>query len=361
MLQRLGLVILLLLLALNAVLAAANGEYSVSMKALLRAAETAKNLPPTRPYDGCFTAIDAKAGQQGKCINVAAMVAQISSTEVKAVKPKKQPLPELHHVVGVPLLKTMHPPAEKMPLGEKQELVCETCHGIEHIDEIPVEKVDKKANNFLKGGPYAQLTDFCYQCHEKKTYGRQNIHMLLDYKGKIKEEQCKYCHEEVLKRDRVYKPEELKLRMPRENLCFGCHLKTPHFNALQHQVKPSKEKLEQLKRSEKDLGIILPLSSDGKVMCVTCHSPHPPGVLDDKLKAAKQVKNNDLKTGVSYVEHPWGEVFAADKETRLEKLERETGQLHSLEYQRIKTEVLLRLPAKDGSLCLACHTFTDRE
>jgi len=26
-------------------------------------------------------------------------------------------------------------------------------------------------------------------------------------------------------------------------------------------------------------------------------------------------------------------------------------------YQRLKNEVLLRLPAKDGTLCLSCHEF----
>ncbi|MEQ1636536.1 MAG: hypothetical protein ABL903_07580 [Methylococcales bacterium] len=274
---------------------------------------------------------------------------------------KTKRLPELHHLVGVQLLKTMHSPVETMPLGDKKELVCKTCHGTKKIEELAFDKVDKKAEDFLKGGPYEPLTDFCYKCHEKKEHERPNIHMMLDKQGKIIEKTCKYCHAEVLKRDRTYKTEELKLRMPRETLCFGCHLKTPHLNAFEHQVKPSQEKLKQLQESIKKLGIILPLNNKGEMMCVTCHSPHPNGVLDNKLAAAKQVPNTDLKAGVSYKKHPWSEVYAADKQLRLEKFNRENKQHLQLQYERITAEVLLRLPAKDGSLCLACHTFTDRE
>ena len=274
---------------------------------------------------------------------------------------KSKRLPELHHLVGVPLLNNMHPPSETMPLGEKKELVCKTCHGIKNIEDLPFDKVDKKANDFLKAGPYDTLTDFCYRCHEKKAHERPNIHVMLDKQGEIIEKNCTYCHTEVLKRDRTYKPDELKLRVPRETLCFGCHLKTPHLNAVEHQVKPSKEKLKQLEASVKKLGIILPLSNDGKMMCVTCHSSHPNGVLDKKLAAAKQVENNDLKEGVSYSKHPWAEVYAADKQSRLDTFNRESGEQLQVQYARINAEVLLRLPAKDGSLCLACHTFTDRE
>lgn len=273
---------------------------------------------------------------------------------------KTKRLPELHHLVGVPLLKTMHPPAETMPLGDKKELVCKTCHGIKKIEDLAFDKVDKKASDFLIGGPYEPLTDFCYKCHEKKDHERPNIHMMLDSQGKPVEKNCKYCHSEVLKRDRTYKPEQLKLRIPREILCYGCHLKTPHLNAFEHQVKPSKEKLKQLQESVKKLGIILPLSDKGEVMCVTCHSPHPNGVLDAKLAAAKQVANNDLKAGVSYKKHPWGEVYAADKQARLDEFNVNNKTHLSVQYEQISAEVLLRLPAKDGSLCLACHTFTDR-
>ena len=317
-------------------------EYSISVTEMLEAAARAK----------------AKGlGSSGK--STATYTAN-QPVDTKILTPKKQKLPELHHVVGVPIAKTMHP-KEALVLGEKQELVCATCHGIEKIDEIPVEKVDRKATNFLKGGPYTTLTDFCYRCHTEKENERPNIHVMLDEQGKIKEQHCTYCHEKALKRDQVYKPEELKLRVAREAICFGCHLKTPHLNALQHQDKPSEEKLKQLHESEKKLGISLPLSNAGKVMCVTCHSPHPNGVIKASLPAAKQVANNDLKTGVTYEKHLWGAVYASDKQQRLDELERKTGLLQELEYQRIKSEVLLRLPAKDGSLCLACHTFNDRE
>lgn len=316
-------------------IAVAGSDYAVSLDEMLQAAAEVK-------------------GQAHATVH--RETAEISSSP----KAKKQPLPELHHVVGVPLAKAMRP-KEKIRLGDKQELICASCHGLEKIDETPIEQVDKQATNFLLGGPYETLTDFCYRCHSEKTNQRPNIHAMVDEQGKIREQHCTYCHEKPLKRDQIYSAAELKLRVPREVICYGCHLKTTHLNALQHQVKPSKEKLQQLKETEKKLGISLPLSDDGKVMCVTCHSPHPNGVLKPDLAAAKQVANQDLKTGISYAQHPWGAVYAEDKQQRLQALEHQTGHLQALEYQRIKTEVLLRLPAKEGSLCLACHTFTDRQ
>ncbi len=77
--------------------------------------------------------------------------------------------------------------------------------------------------------------------------------------------------------------------------------------------------------------------------------------------AGKQVLNNgvdnDLDKGITYSEHPWNKVFIEDKKTRLNKLNQETDKNHVLNYQRIEKEILLRLSAKDGKLCLVCHKF----
>lgn len=271
---------------------------------------------------------------------------------------KKKELPELHHVVDVKLKKGMKPPSQ-FKTDQENRIVCKTCHGIKNIEEIPNDEVDKKADNFLRGGPYPKLTAFCYNCHDKERNTRKNIHKMIDEQGEIREENCKFCHEEVLSRDKAYPLNELKLRMAPELICFGCHLKTPHLNALQHQVEPDEKKLNQLKKSVKELDIVMPLSAAGEIMCVTCHTPHPDGVLDHTLGAAKQVADTDLDEGISYSEHPWNTVFQSDKQQRLEEYNRKENKNHKLQYQRIKTEVLLRLPAKDGSLCLACHTFKD--
>ncbi|MCK4834960.1 MAG: hypothetical protein KAT12_09275, partial [Gammaproteobacteria bacterium] len=73
--------------------------------------------------------------------------------------------------------------------------------------------------------------------------------------------------------------------------------------------------------------------------------------------AGKQVVNKDLDKGITYSKHPWSKVFIADKKDRLDKLNRDEGKNHVLNYQRIEKEILLRLSAKDGELCMVCHKF----
>ncbi|NOQ69717.1 MAG: hypothetical protein GQ573_06400, partial [Gammaproteobacteria bacterium] len=70
-----------------------------------------------------------------------------------------------------------------------------------------------------------------------------------------------------------------------------------------------------------------------------------------------QVVNHDMDKGLTYKKHTWNKVFIEDKKNRLNKLNQQADKNHALNYQRIEKEILLRLPAKDGKLCLACHEF----
>jgi len=267
-------------------------------------------------------------------------------------------LPDLHHAVDVEILEAMNPPSE-FELKEGRFLQCKTCHGLEQMDEIQYDKVDKNDIKFLRGGPYRQLTDFCFQCHEKDEHERPNIHVLLNEQGEIEKNNCLYCHEVVHKeRDKPREVEELKLRIPADTLCFACHLKTPHLNAAEHlEAKPEEEMKKHMQQEMEKNGVILPLSKDGKVTCISCHSPHPEGVIDaDKNPAGKQV-SGDVKEGVKYKEHRWQEIVRQDKADRLEDYALTFGDLYELPYGRIEKEVLLRRPAKNGALCLSCHQF----
>ena len=273
---------------------------------------------------------------------------------------KKREMPDYHHIVDVKLLDFMKPP-KRFQLDEKGKLQCATCHGLENIMEIPDDKINTRAKNFLHGGRYKRLSKFCYNCHEKEVNTREtttrNIHVMLDDQGDVIEEKCKYCHEEVQARDKAKGITELKLRLPAEKLCYGCHLKTPHLNSIDHLVELKDKKLAQWKLTQKEKNIHMPLTETGKVMCVTCHTPHEKGVLAPDLPAAKQVEEVKLTKGITYVDHPWSKVYSEDKKARLALLNKNNEMPVTLEYRRLQSEVLLRLPAKNGELCLSCHTF----
>jgi len=276
--------------------------------------------------------------------------------EDATVGDKKIELPAMHHLVDIKPPEKMKV-SDKLPLSNEGKIVCKTCHGIKDIDKTEIDKVDKKADDFHRGGPYKKLSDFCYLCHEKKDYKRSNIHDLLDDKGEYDEKDCEYCHKKALDPEKEIKRADLEFRLPPEKLCWGCHLDAPHFNALNHQAEPDKEMLKRIEASEKKHKIILPLDSKNKVMCVTCHSPHEIGVIAKDKPAGRQIADVEVDKGVSYKDHSWNKVFVVDKESRLRKLAEQDGGVHTLTYQRLENEVLLRLSAKDGTLCLACHEF----
>jgi hypothetical protein len=268
----------------------------------------------------------------------------------------KQQMPAMHHLIKIKPSVNISIP-ESFPLNKKQQIDCQTCHGIKDMEENNFKKIDKQAKDFFRQGPYKRLSDFCYRCHDTKPYQRDNIHKMLDDNGKIIKNTCLYCHQKALDPEKDIRPDELKLRLPAQNICYGCHLYTPHFNALNHQKKPDKEMQKRIKESAQKHKIILPLSDDGKIMCVTCHNPHQIDVINQRKPAGKQIINYAIDKGIVYLEHPWNKVFIADKKNRLDKLQQKINKKLTLEYMRIEKEILLRLPAKDGQLCMACHQF----
>ena len=267
-----------------------------------------------------------------------------------------QEMPAMHHLFDVESSEEISIP-DTFPLNKSKQIDCQTCHGIKDMEDQDFKKIDKQDDDFFREGPYETMTDFCYRCHDTKQYQRDNIHKMLGEDGKIIKNTCLYCHEEALDPEEDNKPDELKLRLPPQNICYGCHLYTPHFNALSHQKKPDEDMSKRISRYEQEHKIIFPLSDDGKVMCITCHSSHQIDVISRQKPAGKQVVNKDLDKGVTYSKHPWNKVFIEDKKNRLDKLNQDKDKNHALIYQRIEKEILLRLPAKDGELCLVCHKF----
>lgn len=267
-------------------------------------------------------------------------------------------MPPSHHPVGI------HAPAKmsvdrRLPLGSDRKLECDTCHGVEGIEEMPLEEVDSTASDFLRGGPYDRFADFCFQCHGKEAYEPLNIHDMRTPDGTLITDNCKFCHEEQPDPEKEVDRDALRFRLPVAKLCIGCHLKAPHLNAARHGTAASEEMQEIIRESEREHGVILPLDEEGRVTCSTCHTPHGPGALDANSPAGRQVADTSLKEGIVHGESPWGDVFSADKKARLNELAREQGDVPSLAYRPVEKEILLRLLAKDGTLCQACHRFDD--
>ena len=268
---------------------------------------------------------------------------------------EKQPLPPLHHVVGIPVPEKMQLP-EAFKLDEKGRLNCQTCHGLKDIEETPLEQVDRDDEHFFRAGPYRKLSDFCYQCHDQKAYKRPNIHQQIDQQGGLIEQKCLFCHEKQLDIDKEYEPEAWQLRRKPQQLCVGCHSSSPHLNALEHIQEVDDELFEKIREAEQNLALLLPL--DGRrIQCITCHSPHQSGVLNKHNPAASQVADRTVDKGVGYIEHSWNQVFQQDKKKRLSEYARLHERPPILNYQKLQFEVLLRLSAKNGELCDVCHSF----
>lgn len=260
---------------------------------------------------------------------------------------------------------------EEFPLGPGRLVVCDTCHGVRGLKDRPLKDIDRNDIDFLRGGLYGKLEKFCSRCHEEKDLKRPNIHKMLDEKEKLVKDNCEFCHMETpdpekvgrggpvwpLQRQGNHTGLPLQFRLPVEKLCLGCHLKTPHLNASNHLKKPSEEMKKVMDASEKRHNIIMPLDEEGRITCVTCHSSHEKGIVKEDRPGGKQVADTTLEEGIVYQGSPWNRIFMEDKKVRLEKLEKESGKRFEIKYMRIKKEVLLRLPAKDGTLCRACHEF----
>jgi len=280
-------------------------------------------------------------------------------------------LPPMHHSVRVAIPEGMQI-GDQVRLNEHNEIDCISCHGTEDLAGIPLEQVDREAPDFFVDGPYRKMGDLCARCHDAKESERPNIHILFDDDGELIEDRCLFCHLEVPDtRSEVIAGQEnesAKLRLPAGKLCFGCHLKTPHLNASSHlKEMPAKPPLDMVKflgQQSRKGGYRLPLS-DGFITCVTCHTPHQRGVVKPGAGVREPVEDRPLEEGIGYAEHPWSRVVAADKSERIAALAARSMAAagssdwleKQLQYRRLTHEVLLRAPAKDGTLCLLCHRF----
>ena len=179
----------------------------------------------------------------------------------------------------------------QIPAGyplEDGKLTCLTCHNIYiQCQDNQTEKLLLKGQDFLRGSPYENKLDICFKCHDKERYRRYNPHRQLAADGKIIEKQCLYCHTNVPDVNKSTQ-EEVKLIGTYGALCMGCHFQAAKQPLhVRHIRKPSARVIKRMQQMQEELKIVLPLDSDGKITCVTCHNPHQQGLIPSERSGAK--------------------------------------------------------------------------
>lgn len=212
-------------------------------------------------------------------------------------------------------------PAEGWPLLEGQ-VSCWTCH-----TEPACEAGEPSPVPYLRGGSYERINDFCYQCHARETYTREDPHH-PDERRSESDGSCAACH--------VGLPEtgassgDSRLREVEGGVCSTCHVHDPHFGTSSHLH----EKVEDVPRG--GIPAVIALPEDGSVRCWSCHEVH-----DETPEPSRR----------------WHRGHALAQALRAE--EREAWGLTDVEHWPCddpgEHPPMLALPLEDGSLCHACH------
>lgn len=157
---------------------------------------------------------------------------------------------------------------DHFPLTSNGDMSCMTCHE-------SVEKQTRSNRSFLRGGPYRQELDFCYNCHERQNYEKINPHQQLSEDGSINSAVCLNCHvRQPSADDHPTIAAEMQTEM--KMTCNKCHaLHTHEENHYGRNLKTSKTAtLKQYDATQAQYGITLPLSQNDEIQCHTCHYIH---------------------------------------------------------------------------------------
>jgi len=173
------------------------------------------------------------------------------------------------------------------PAMTEGQVVCGTCHDITYQCTHPTRQYSLHNPGFLRNRTSRETGDYCFQCHEQSGYEKLNPH-----KGAASSPgpTCLLCHETNPDVIVTGRPEvNFNMQHDLNDACRGCHVVRPHpksmsFAASQapeewvHLVAPSAEVLGNMRDSQSETGVGLPLNPlNGEVFCATCHDPHEAG------------------------------------------------------------------------------------
>lgn len=188
-----------------------------------------------------------------------------------------------HHPINFtpPQSELVHVDTSKFPLFEGK-IQCFTCHTA--YAAYPV--INKK---LLRGGPYADSRQLCFQCHYKDKYSEIDVHLMQEKTGELRIIQeklvCTFCHPQEI--NNLYTTETVEFKADISFLCLRCHpeMSSPHIR-LHFNMVPSEKAKTKIKAFEKKYKVIFPLVTRGRITCATCHNPHQKGVLVDERAMA---------------------------------------------------------------------------
>lgn len=201
------------------------------------------------------------------------------------------------------------PEAFRKTLGkDSKETTCDTCH--EPIIQCTKKQSSAQWRNkaFLRGGPYSNRTDMCFQCHDKGGYGKLNPHDQINSEGDVNKDKCLLCHREMpVQSEHVSASKtELHLKSDLAELCLNCHKKVPHPGGNmaifskgkppEHLVVPNEWISKQMVLMSRENNVTLPLEpGTGAIYCATCHDPHEKGIIKEKSAVRGAGEKNRLR------------------------------------------------------------------
>jgi predicted CXXCH cytochrome family protein len=166
----------------------------------------------------------------------------------------------------------------RWPLRDGQ-ITCLSCHEVkEQMYKQPAMQILNPG--FLRGGPYDRMEDFCFSCHVKQDFKKENPHYQIDAGGNLLQQKCFFCHEKTPNAETAAGPDSVGLKDDHADICIGCHpaQRSKHPARSDHMVEMEGEMLSRHERGTRAAGTDLPLLK-GKIVCETCHNPHQEGVI----------------------------------------------------------------------------------
>jgi predicted CXXCH cytochrome family protein len=156
---------------------------------------------------------------------------------------------------------------------------CLTCHVEDHTE----------TQKMLRGGPYADRREICFNCHYEEEYRQIYPHIMMDGDGRIMESNgkpvCLVCHTRT-PNPKVDRTKDVVFRADVAFLCWRCHSLMSRAILNEHiLLKPSLEMVKYLEQNEQKLNVTIPLVPRDRITCSTCHNPHQKGVITHEPSA----------------------------------------------------------------------------